>query len=456
MNTIKHILCALVVAAFCVTSIDAQATALSADRYTTSKNAGSFKRYLMKASTTIYKGSMVMINSSGTAEPAAAQASNQGVVGVATKQVTSGASGSYYVVCAEGWYKFAGTTLGQDDVGITVYAEDDQTVDETVGTNEPVAGLLIEYISASEAWIHISPVYQGRVAVTQPLVLTDVLTLEEAATIGQAVDTEIEFTENSEDFSFDFKTNEIEMSSDTGVVQLDLAAVGTTLALANGQTIVSDTDNEIQIGDNSEDISFGFSTSNVVDLSSDTGVVQIDLAAVGTTITLANDQTIVSDTDNEIQIGDNSEDISFGFSGSNVCDLSSDTGIVELDLAAVGTTLTLANDQTIVSDTDNEIQIGDNSEDIAFGFGTGNTVEITSDTGVTKVDFTTLNLETDGTFNILGSGATIGWTIADSANQACSTTCAGTGSCVVGTDGTNFVLCNDATADSCLCAGPAS
>jgi len=186
--------------------------------------------------------------------------------------------------------------------------------------------------------------------------------------------------------------------------------------------------------------------------------VAIDFAAVGTTITLAEDQTIISDTDNEIQFGDNSEDISFGFGTADTLTLSSDTSVAAIDLAALGTTITLANDQTIVSDTDNEIQIGDNSEDISFGFGTGNTVEITSDTGVTKVDFTTLNIETDGTFQVLGSGATIGWTIADADNQACSTTCAGTGSCVIGFDhgNTDFVLCNSATADTCICAGPAS
>lgn len=51
-------------------------------------------------------------------------------------------------------------------------------------------------------------------------------------------------------------------------------------------------------------------------------------------------------------------------------------------------------------------------------------------------------------------GNDIGWSRVNAANQACNTTCS-TG-CVIGIDtlGTGgFLLCTDATADSCLCAG---
>ena len=63
----------------------------------------------------------------------------------------------------------------------------------------------------------------------------------------------------------------------------------------------------------------------------------------------------------------------------------------------------------------------------------------------------------DGTQNIsftAGGGASIGWTIQAAANQACNTTC--TNGCVMGTDAVTFgfLACTDATADSCLCAGP--
>jgi hypothetical protein len=83
---------------------------------------------------------------------------------------------------------------------------------------------------------------------------------------------------------------------------------------------------------------------------------------------------------------------------------------------------------------------------------------LSSDSGVTKVDFVSMNIETDGTFQVLGSGATIGWEAASAGNTACSTTCAGTGACVIGYDTgtTAFVACSSALADTCVCAGPAS
>jgi hypothetical protein len=159
LNTIRTIAVALALALVAGVASEAQATALSAARVTSSKNPGPIKRYLMKASTTIYAGGLVMINSSGTAEPAAASTTAAYVVGVATSTVTSASSGSYYVTAQEGWFQFVGTTLSQTDVGRFVYAEDDQTVDETPAVNEPLAGKIVEYVSASSAWVHVSPIY---------------------------------------------------------------------------------------------------------------------------------------------------------------------------------------------------------------------------------------------------------------------------------------------------------
>jgi len=55
----------------------------------------------------------------------------------------------------------------------------------------------------------------------------------------------------------------------------------------------------------------------------------------------------------------------------------------------------------------------------------------------------------------LTSSATsdLGWSVVNSANQACNTTC--TSACVIGMDAgaSAFLACSDATADSCLCAG---
>jgi len=131
--------------------------ALSAARMTKSRGLGRKVKYLMKASTTCYQGGMVCIDSSGLAIPAAAASGNRAVVGVAVASVTSASSGSYYVEVLEGEFLFAADTLEQDDVGVIVYADDDQTIDETQASNAPVAGRLIEYVSASEGWVRIGP-----------------------------------------------------------------------------------------------------------------------------------------------------------------------------------------------------------------------------------------------------------------------------------------------------------
>jgi len=124
---------------------------------------------------------MVAINSSGLAIAAAASASNHGVVGVATETKTSAATGSCVngtctITVQEGWCLMVGTTLGQEDVGNLVYAEDDQTVDDSAGANEPVAGMLVQYVGASSGWVHVSSIYTVRDAVADPLTLTGDLT----------------------------------------------------------------------------------------------------------------------------------------------------------------------------------------------------------------------------------------------------------------------------------------
>jgi hypothetical protein len=206
--------------------IAANAAALSASRQTQSKNPGAIKRYLMKASTAIYAGGMVAIDTDGLAIPAGASAGNHGVVGVAVKSQTSAGSGSYYIEAQEGWFLFAGDTLQQEDVGVMVYADDDQTVDETQANNAPVVGVLVEYVSASSGWVHVSPIYQARTnVVTEPLVLTGAVTLAEGATFGQPANNKVGITENAEDIVVEFKANEAELSSTTGVVTFDFGAV---------------------------------------------------------------------------------------------------------------------------------------------------------------------------------------------------------------------------------------
>jgi len=136
-------------------------TALSDNRATDSRNEGNKIGYPVAASTTIYAGSIVMIDEAGYARPAASRAGLCGAVGVAVAKVdnSSGSAGDLDVQVQSGEFKFAGTTLSQADVGKVVYAEDDQTIDNTRGVNEATAGILTEYVSASVGWIGIGPEY---------------------------------------------------------------------------------------------------------------------------------------------------------------------------------------------------------------------------------------------------------------------------------------------------------
>lgn len=130
-------------------------TALSANKGRESRNLGAIMRYKMKASVTIYAGSIVMLNSDGLALVAAASASNQGCVGVATEKVTSAASGDYYIHVQEGDYKFAATSIADTDIGIIAYAVDDNTIDETDTGNLPKAGYLTEVESSTLGWVRM-------------------------------------------------------------------------------------------------------------------------------------------------------------------------------------------------------------------------------------------------------------------------------------------------------------
>ena len=111
----------------------------------------------MKASTTIYKGGLVSVDSNGLAIPAADTASTK-VIGVAEETVTSAASGSYYVKVAKGVFKFANsgsTAIVQSTVGGNALVEDDKTVGLNT-TNDIVVGVIDEIDADGGIWVSIS------------------------------------------------------------------------------------------------------------------------------------------------------------------------------------------------------------------------------------------------------------------------------------------------------------
>lgn len=132
--------------------------ALTGARVTESKGDLKPREYKVAASALCYAGGIAMLASTGGVKPATAEASNKGCVGVFAETVdnSSGSLGDKVVKVLEGTFKFAGTTLSDADVGSLVYAEDDQTVDETQATNEPRAGILEKIDSTSIGWVRMS------------------------------------------------------------------------------------------------------------------------------------------------------------------------------------------------------------------------------------------------------------------------------------------------------------
>lgn len=111
--------------------------------------------YPVAAGVRIYAGALVMINSAGYAAPAAASAGNLGGVGVASREAnnTSGANGAINVETEDGEFLFAADTAAQTIVNRGVYADDDNTIDETQLANTPLVGIATEFVSASQVWV---------------------------------------------------------------------------------------------------------------------------------------------------------------------------------------------------------------------------------------------------------------------------------------------------------------
>lgn len=131
--------------------------ALTADRQTPHKGEGKVQELPVAASTVIYKGSIVSINSSGYAIPGADTASTI-VAGIATKGAdnSSGSNGDVKVdVLYEVRVKLAGQTLAQADLGAPLFVVDDQTVDASATTNNIPCGRLAEFVGASEGWVDL-------------------------------------------------------------------------------------------------------------------------------------------------------------------------------------------------------------------------------------------------------------------------------------------------------------
>lgn len=134
--------------------------ALTVDRDTLIIAKPTLKGYPVLNDTTIYKGSLVCLDSTGYAIPAADTSGLSGVIGIADEQVASPSTdsdGDKKIRIRSGEiYDFVATSITQAMLGTVMYVVDDQTFDDAAGaTNEIAAGILVEYISATRGKIFV-------------------------------------------------------------------------------------------------------------------------------------------------------------------------------------------------------------------------------------------------------------------------------------------------------------
>ncbi len=130
--------------------------ACTADRNTTYRE-GLELEFPVKAATRIYGGSMVAVDSTGYAVPAANTAGHK-LVGIALEQVnnSSGANGAVSIrVRTAGVFEFGATSISQANVGADMFVVDDQTFDDVDPGQGIKCGKLAKYSSTTKGWIKI-------------------------------------------------------------------------------------------------------------------------------------------------------------------------------------------------------------------------------------------------------------------------------------------------------------
>jgi hypothetical protein len=114
--------------------------------------------YPVAGNAKIFAGSLVCLNTSGYAAPAADTAGLK-FAGVALDQAdnTGGADGAKKVrLRRTGVFQFEASSITQAMVGDAMYAVDDHTFDDAAGpTNDVRVGALVKYESATKGWIDI-------------------------------------------------------------------------------------------------------------------------------------------------------------------------------------------------------------------------------------------------------------------------------------------------------------
>ena len=146
----------------------------------TYQRIGEFTSLTVASNSIIYAGSLVCVNSSGLAVPAA-DSSGFAVVGRAESTVDNRGvlySATKAIKVAKGTFRWAnGDVIAVADIGKIVYVTDDQTVNKTGGGQNIIAGSVVD-VDAGGVWVDTAKV--GPIGAATP----SSLAVSGAATVG--------------------------------------------------------------------------------------------------------------------------------------------------------------------------------------------------------------------------------------------------------------------------------
>lgn len=131
-------------------------TAATADRPIEMRGTPTVREWPVAASTTIYKGTMVMLNGGYLVE--GADTAGKLIVGVADEHIDNSAGAAGAKTCrvlCNADFKFAASSIAVTSNGVKMFIVDNQTFDETSPANSVEVGLLAGFISSTEGWVYI-------------------------------------------------------------------------------------------------------------------------------------------------------------------------------------------------------------------------------------------------------------------------------------------------------------
>ncbi len=134
--------------------------ALSANAIVESRGEGGIVALGLKTATTMFRGAIAGIEAAtGFLRPATATATPDRRGGIVREGLASGSAASGSVLCevyTEGEFLLTGSGFAQTDVGLAVYASDDNTITKT-STNNMLLGTITRFVSSTQVWVKLLP-----------------------------------------------------------------------------------------------------------------------------------------------------------------------------------------------------------------------------------------------------------------------------------------------------------